>query len=118
MRAQAVLANGNTASVSEMLAAALRARGATLVGEPTHGKSRSQKAIDLDSGSLLLVSMLKYIGANGEQFDAGGIAPDVKCVPESVGETRYEGGEVSAGQGLREDPCIDLAVRELATRRA
>ena len=109
-----VLANNNTASVSEMLTAALRARGARVIGEATHGKSRSQKAIDLDSGALLLVSMLKYIGANGEQFDLGGVAPDMSCALEAVGEARYEGGEIGADIDLREDPCIDLAVKELA----
>jgi C-terminal processing protease CtpA/Prc len=110
-RLQVALVNGRTASTTEMLASSLHMRGATLVGEPTLGKGRTQTVFNLPDGSLLLVSVLKYLGARGEQIDAGGLKPDVACVPMRVGEQRYAGGAVGEGVDLREDPCIDLAAR-------
>ena len=110
---QVVLVNGNTASTSEMLASALRATGAQLIGEPTTGKGRSQNVFELPGDQLLLVSVLKYVGASGEVLDGKGLAPDVTCKPEQVSQELYVGGALEADIDLRADPCIDLAVKRM-----
>jgi C-terminal processing protease CtpA/Prc len=97
-----------------MLASALRAHGAKLVGEPTLGKGRSQTTFDLPDGALLLVSVLKYVGAAGEAIDEVGLKPDEVCKPELVSEERYTGGELAGEVDLRQDPCIDLTVKHLS----
>lgn len=49
--------NGTTASMSEVLAGALRDDGrAVLVGTKTYGKGRTQQVLPLADNSLLLVS--------------------------------------------------------------
>ena len=49
--------NGGTASISEVLAGALRAGGrGALLGEHTFGKGRTQRVIPLPDASTLLVS--------------------------------------------------------------
>ncbi|MDE5539011.1 MAG: PDZ domain-containing protein, partial [Bacilli bacterium] len=48
-----VLVNGNTASASEILAAALKeSYGATIVGDVTFGKGKVQQIVDLNDGSM------------------------------------------------------------------
>lgn len=54
---QVLLVNDNTASTSEVLAAALQGhKRAVLVGEHTFGKGRTQRVVSLPDGSTLLVS--------------------------------------------------------------
>ena len=107
---QAVLVNKETASSSEMLASALRKRGASVIGTTTKGKGRSQADFPLPDRSLLLLSVLTFTGAVGEQIDGAGLTPKTLCEPEVVEEARYESGEVADGGSLLDDPCVALAV--------
>ena len=111
----AVLVNGGTASTSELVAAALRGEGkegasssnsstssALLVGENTFKKARTQRAVPLTGGGLLLVSNLQYISPRGESVDGVGLTPEVSCKPGEVERYFF----VSGGSGDEED---DLA---------
>lgn len=75
-----VLINGDTASSSEILTAALRDAGlATLVGQRTFGKGVFQQVIPLDSGGAVSLTVGEYLARDGESLADTGIAPDEKA---------------------------------------
>ena len=114
----AVLVNHGTTSTAEIVAAALRGAsgGATLVGERTFGKGRTQRAQPLSDGSLLLVSNLRYIAPDGAAVDGVGLTPATACAPgEAVASFFVAGGdgEANLAEELLDDPCVRAAAVEL-----
>lgn len=72
-----VLVNSDTASASEILAAALKeSYGATLVGTKTFGKGKVQQVISLVDGSMAKYTTGKWYTPNNENIDKKGIIPD------------------------------------------
>ena len=70
-----VLVNGNSYSAAEFFAAALQA---TIVGEQTTGKARSQITLELSDGSAVHISTHKYLTPNRiDLSEAGGVTPDI-----------------------------------------
>lgn len=74
-----VLINGNTYSAAEFFAAALQEYNwATIVGEQTTGKARSQITLELSDGSAVHISTHKYLTPNRiDLSEAGGVTPDI-----------------------------------------
>ena len=67
---QAVLINSGSASTSEAVAAALRdSGGAVLVGEPSFGKAKMQRAVPLHGGATLLLSNTIFLTPNHAPID-------------------------------------------------
>ncbi len=83
----AVLINGNSYSAAEFFAAVLREYGvATLVGEPTTGKGRSQTTVELSDGSAVHISNNTYYTPSGVDLsEAGGVEPDIVSHPVEEG---------------------------------
>ncbi len=83
-----VLVNGNSYSAAEYFAAALREYNwATIVGENTTGKGRSQTTIVLDDGSAVHISSKKYLTPNRVDLsEQGGLVPDVVVAPATAGD--------------------------------
>lgn len=74
-----ILTNENTASASEILAAALRENNkATIVGEKTYGKGVIQELLTLSDGSGIKVTIEEYYTPNRNKINGIGITPDVK----------------------------------------
>lgn len=73
----AVLINGGTANVAELVASAMKAKGATLVGSKTFGDPILQRLVPLRDGAAMTMSAGKYLAANGKEFSGTGIQPDV-----------------------------------------
>ena len=74
-----VLTNSNTASASEILAAALKDNNkARIVGEKTYGKGVIQELYTLSDGSGLKVTVEEYYTPNRNKINEIGITPDVK----------------------------------------
>lgn len=79
-----VLINQNSASASEILAAALQeSYGATVVGVNSFGKGTVQKAIQLESGATIKYTIQKWLTPNGNWVHEKGIKPDIE-VPMEV----------------------------------
>ena len=77
-RPTVVLTNGDTASASEILAAALQQKDlATLVGATTFGKGVFQEVIELESGAALDLTVGEYLTADGSSILGKGVKPDV-----------------------------------------
>ena len=79
-RPMVVLINGDTASASEILTAALADAGlAEVVGERSFGKGSFQEVIPLDNGGALDLTVGEYLTRDGESIDGTGIPPAVKA---------------------------------------
>ncbi|CAM4492213.1 S41 family peptidase [Paenibacillus phoenicis] len=77
----AVLTNKGSASASEILAGALQeSAGAKLVGETTYGKGTVQSSYsqEMGDGSMLKITIAKWLTPNGEWIHKKGIKPDVE----------------------------------------
>lgn len=75
-----VVTNKGSASASEILAGALQeSAGAKLVGEPTYGKGTVQSSYsqEMGDGSMLKITIAKWLTPNGEWIHKKGIQPDV-----------------------------------------
>lgn len=74
-----VIVNANTYSAAEFFAAALQEYDwATIVGEHTTGKARSQVTIELSDGGAVHISTHKYLTPERTDLsETGGIAPDI-----------------------------------------
>ena len=81
-----VLVNENTASASEILAAALKENEkATLVGQKTFGKGVIQELITLSDGSGIKVTTEEYYTPNRNKINEIGIKPNKEiALPEEV----------------------------------
>ena len=74
-----VLTNKNSASASEILAAALQeSYGAKVVGTNTFGKGTVQTAYQLESGATVKYTIQKWLTPNGNWIDKKGITPDIE----------------------------------------
>ena len=81
-----VLVNDNTASASEIFAAALKENGkATIIGEKTYGKGVIQELISLRDGSGIKVTIEEYLTPNRNKINKVGITPDKEVtLPDTV----------------------------------
>lgn len=76
----AVLVNGGTNGVSEVIAGALREdSGAKLVGETTFGDSLQDSLIMLRDGSAITMITGKYTTPEGQDYFQKGLVPDVSA---------------------------------------
>ena len=75
----AILINHNSASASEILAAALQeSYGATVVGVNSYGKGTVQKAYQLESGATVKYTIQKWLTPNGNWINEKGVTPDIE----------------------------------------
>jgi carboxyl-terminal processing protease len=98
-----VLINGDTYAEAEVCAAVLKEfQWATILGEPTTGKTRTQETIALSDGSAIRLSTGTYLtGGRVDISAAGGVTPEYiihNADPNSAGTTAGTTGE-STGTG-------------------
>jgi carboxyl-terminal processing protease len=75
-----VLINGDTASASEIVTAALEQSGiATVAGTTSFGKGTFQEVIPLSNGGALDLTVGEYLTRDGTSINGTGIAPQVKA---------------------------------------
>jgi carboxyl-terminal processing protease len=75
----AVLVDRGSASAAEIVAGALKDHGrATLVGEPTYGKSLVQEIVRLPSGAALKLTVARYLTPAGVDISRNGVQPDIR----------------------------------------
>lgn len=74
----AVLVNHGTAGAAEIAAAALMAsKRADIVGEHTYGDAGVLKAVTMEDGSAVILSVAKYYSPDGKAIQDTGVAPNV-----------------------------------------
>lgn len=83
-----LLVNGNSASSTEILAAALKDNErAKLVGTNTFGKGVMQQILKLEDGNALKITTEEFLTPNGNKINGVGILPDeiVKLTTDELG---------------------------------
>lgn len=83
-----VLTNGNSASSTEILVAALKDNErAKIVGAKTYGKGVMQQILQLSDGSALKITTEEFITPNGNKINEVGIEPDetIKLITDNDG---------------------------------
>lgn len=86
-----ILINEHSASGAEVMAAALRDHGrAVLIGVTTTGKGTVNVPRRLSDGSVLYVSIARYLTPNNAQVEGVGIAPDIEI---AIPDTGFEAGQ-------------------------
>ncbi len=72
-----LLANGGSASASEIFVSALKENlHAPLVGHKTYGKGIGQSVVDTYAKGLALITTLHFYGGDGDDYHGKGIEPD------------------------------------------
>lgn len=72
----ALIVNRGTAGAAEIAAAALLdSKRAELVGERTYGDASIRKAITMDDGSAVILSVAKYYSPSGKAIQDSGVTP-------------------------------------------
>ncbi|PWW08301.1 carboxyl-terminal processing protease [Paenibacillus cellulosilyticus] len=102
----AVLINEGSASASEILAGALQqSAGAVLVGAKTFGKGTVQVSYDksLGDGSLVKMTIAKWLTPNGTWVHEKGIEPDIAVAAPEV----YKTAKLSRTEPLKKDQIGD-----------
>lgn len=104
-----ILINEGSASASEILAGALRDnRNIKLIGEKTFGKGTVQQLFDLKDGSVIKLTIARWLTPKGYSISDQGLEPDIKVVPP---QPRPGGAE--SGKKMDEDPQLDKAIEIL-----
>ena len=86
-----LLINEGSASGAEVMAAALRDQGrAVLIGTTTTGKGTVNIPRQLSDGSVLYVSIARYLTPGSEPVEGVGIAPDIEI---AIPDTGFEAGQ-------------------------
>lgn len=88
----AVLIDANSYSAAEFFAAALREYGyASVIGEASTGKARSQQTFTLSDGSAVHISTRNYLTPNRVNLaEEGGLVPDIEVALDGVSDTQLE----------------------------
>jgi carboxyl-terminal processing protease len=74
-----ILVNEESASAAEVFAAALQDyKKATLIGVKTYGKGSVQQLFPVGNGSMLKVTVRKYVTPLSKQVDKVGVSPNVR----------------------------------------
>ena len=74
----AVMINGNSASASEIFAAAMQDyEAATLVGTTSYGKGIVQSIVPLNDGTAVKITVSRYFTPNGVCIHGAGVTPDM-----------------------------------------
>ena len=86
-----VLINEHSASGSEVMAAALRDHGrAVLIGTTTTGKGTVNVPRRLSDGSVLYVSIARYLTPDNAPVEGVGVVPDIEI---AIPDTGFEAGQ-------------------------
>lgn len=101
-----VLVDGNTASASEIVTAALQDhKRATVVGTHTFGKGVFQEEMPLSNGGALDITVGEYFTPNGRNLGGGGIKQGAGVTPE-----------VLVAHGVDTSHGLEVALNTLATK--
>jgi carboxyl-terminal processing protease len=117
----AVLVNHGTADGAEIAAAALAGnKRAQLVGEPTYGDAALRRALTMDDGSAIILSVAKYYSPDGKAIQDTRVMPGTVVAgaePQIEYDANDEPIEPEPQQAqpkkLEDDPVIKKAVEIL-----
>jgi carboxyl-terminal processing protease len=77
----AVLMDSSTASAAEVVAGALRAHGAIVVGQRSYGKGTVQSVVPLAGGGALKLTVARFVLPGGRAVEGHGVRPTLPVPP-------------------------------------
>ena len=99
----AVIVNRSTAGGGEIAAGALlNSKRAQVVGERTYGDAAVRRAVTLNDGSAVILSVAKYYSPDGKSIQDNGVTPNVLQAE----------AEVAAADGAADDSLPDVTPDE------
>jgi carboxyl-terminal processing protease len=117
----AVLTNRGTADAAEILAAAVQdnKRG-KVVGERTYGDAAQRKAITMDDGGAIILSVAKYYSPEGKAIQDTGVVPSVTAA-EAEAQVEYDDNgdpiqpaeQAQTKKGAEDDSVVKKALEVL-----
>jgi carboxyl-terminal processing protease len=117
----AVLTNRGTADAAEILAAAVQdnKRG-KVVGERTYGDAAQRKAITMDDGGAIILSVAKYYSPEGKAIQDTGVVPAVTAA-EAEAQVEYDDNgdpiqpaeQAQTKKGAEDDSVVKKALEVL-----
>ena len=108
-----VIVNRGTAAAAEVFAAALlENKRADVVGERTYGDASIKKALSMDDGSAVILSVAKYYAPNGKAIQDTGVVPNYPMADAILG-----GDEDPDGDGIPNTPS-DKPVEDTLMKKA
>jgi carboxyl-terminal processing protease len=121
----AVLINDGTADGAEIAAAALGGnKRAQLLGTPTYGDAALRRALTMDDGSAIILSVAKYYSPDGKAIQDTRVAPGT-IVAEAEPQIEYDENdepivepESPQPKKLEEDPVVKKAIEVLGAAKA
>ncbi|WP_051670847.1 S41 family peptidase [Bryobacter aggregatus] len=109
-----LIVNRGTATAAEVFAAALlENKRADLVGERTYGDASIRKALSLDDGSAVILSVAKYYAPNGKAIQDTGVTPNYPMLDATIG-----GDEDPDGDGIPNAPPAEKPKEDLLMKKA
>ena len=116
-----VLTNRGTADGAEVTAAALKDnKRAQVVGERTYGDASMRKAITMDDGSAIILSVAKYYSADGKAIQDNGVTPEVQVAQaEPIAQVDDNGEPLAVPdqpQKPQDDPILKKALELLGAK--
>jgi len=118
----AVLTNQGTADGAEIAAAALLGnKRAQVIGERTYGDAAQRKAITMDDGSAIILSVAKYYSLDGKAIQDTGVTPGTLVADAEAAVNYDENGEPipeaqpkqTQPKKLEDDPVVKKALEIL-----
>ncbi|MEP7367299.1 MAG: S41 family peptidase [Acidobacteriota bacterium] len=113
-----VITNRGTASGAEIAANALADnKRAEVVGERTYGDAALRKALTMDDGSAVILSVAKYFNAAGKAIQDNGVTPTVPVAEREANPDEDEAAApatpapVTPGEDLQMKTAIDVLVK-------
>jgi carboxyl-terminal processing protease len=119
----AVLTNRGTANGAEILAAAIQdnKRG-KVVGERTYGDAAQRKAITMDDGGAIILSVAKYYSPDGKAIQDNGVVP-ATAIAEQEAQIDYDDNgepiippeqqQTQQKKAVEDDPVVKKALEVL-----
>jgi carboxyl-terminal processing protease len=116
----AVLTNRATSGGAEVAAAALvESKRAEVVGERTYGDAAVRKAVNLDDGGAVILSIAKYYGPDGKSIQDNAVTPSTPQVEaEVVPEVDIDAAPDAAPPPPKNGPDLILQKGEEVVRKA
>ena len=119
----AVLTNHGTADGAEIAAAALAGnKRAQLVGERTYGDAALRRALTMDDGGAIILSVAKYYSPDGKAIQDTGVTPGT-AVADAEPQIEYDDNgepinepepQPAQPKKLEDDPVVKKAVEVLS----
>lgn len=114
-----VLVNSYSASASEILAGAIRDRGAgKLVGTKTFGKGIVQSELVFQDGSGVHITTAYYFTPNGECIHEIGFEPDVQVELDEEAVTMYGLNNLPHDEDAQLQKALEVLKKEIAAKSA